>query len=123
MLRLASLWGFSTLKQTAIAKLADILDTNPVQALALANDLRNGVEEWLAPAITALARRDRPISRAEIDTLGIDLALKVMHVRERAFEGVPRVGEIWDARTRSLIPAKRATWDFAEDIEAVFGLS
>ena len=122
VLRLAALWGFTSIKSKAVAHIQSILEKDPVQAVFLANDPKNCLEHWMLPAVTALARRGSPLSTDEARVLGLDLALKVMHVRERAFEGVGRLGDIWNANIGKLVPPRRATWDFQQDIIEIFGI-
>ncbi|KIP02381.1 hypothetical protein PHLGIDRAFT_52609, partial [Phlebiopsis gigantea 11061_1 CR5-6] len=82
VLRLAALWGFASIKTKAIANLDGVLERDPLQAVKLADDPRTGLEGWMVPAVGALARRAAPLSPDEVRALGLELALKVMHVRE-----------------------------------------
>lgn len=120
VLRLAALWGFASIKAKAIANLDGVLGCDPLQAVKLADDPRTGLEGWMVPAVGALARRAAPLSPDEVRLLGLELALKVMHVRELAFEGVARLGSVWDAGAGRLVTPRREAWDFAEDIREVF---
>ena len=120
VLRLAALWEFSSIKTKAISNLQGVLDHDPLQAVLLADDPRIGLTEWMVPAVNALARRAAPLSLDEVRTLGPELALKIMHVRERAFEGIARIGSVWNDGARKFVTLRRETWDFTGDIREVF---
>ncbi|KAF8833800.1 hypothetical protein BDN67DRAFT_873446, partial [Paxillus ammoniavirescens] len=79
-LKLASLWDFDGVREKAIEAL-EALDITPVDKLALA--MQYNIEQWMIPAINAIAQRPEPIGVEDVDRLGLDVALKIALVREQ----------------------------------------
>lgn len=80
VLRLASMWDFLKIRQTAIEKLqARSLDLITKIELAHKYEIR----EWLFGAYLALGKRLEPLSVGEGQRLGFDFAIKMASVREQ----------------------------------------
>ncbi|PSR71747.1 hypothetical protein PHLCEN_2v12395 [Hermanssonia centrifuga] len=126
VLRLSSLWNFEFLRAKAINHLQPLITTDPLRALFLAMDgsLRLPSSQWQFPALVALVRRREPISQRDVEVLGIDAALKVGAIREKAFEIALGIGQIWDAKPgrNCFVSPTRATLDFTKEISEVFSL-
>jgi len=120
VLKLSAMWNFERIRGVAIDNLRSITETNPILAVAMAKQAN--VDDWLVPAIEALAKRDAPISIDEVEILGIEMALKIMQVRERAINIVAEHGDIWNAGKNMLIKPSRENLDFGKTIKDVFDL-
>lgn len=80
VLRLASMWDFIKIRQTAIEK----LQTRPLDLITkieLAHKYE--IREWLFGAYLALGKRIEPLSVEEGHRLGFDFAIKMASVREQ----------------------------------------
>lgn len=82
VLKLASLWGFDTIRQIAIDHLKK--SVSAVDRIVLAEMYDLDFESWSLHAMHVIVRRHRPISVAEGQRIGIEMALKLASVRERA---------------------------------------
>lgn len=84
-------------KESAIQKMTRLLESQPTKQVKLS--LEYGVEEWLVPGLQRLVRREEPLSRNDVDLIGLDYALKVMTLREecrceRSNWSIQRRGEV-----------------------------
>ncbi|KIJ63372.1 hypothetical protein HYDPIDRAFT_29621 [Hydnomerulius pinastri MD-312] len=79
VLKLATLWDFDGVRKTAINALA-VLPLSPVDKIVLATEYH--IQDWLVPAINAMAQRPEPIGLEDVNRLGLDFALKIASVRE-----------------------------------------
>ncbi|KAI5985623.1 hypothetical protein EDD15DRAFT_1626644 [Pisolithus albus] len=113
VLKLSTMWEFTTLREAAISWLGAAYQSDPVEKIVLAT--RYDIGEWLLPSLLALAQRADPISVEEGKRLGIETALKLASVREKfRLQGAEHVvvGDR-DPRTTLL--------DFTPVIRKVFG--
>ncbi|EIW80316.1 hypothetical protein CONPUDRAFT_105309 [Coniophora puteana RWD-64-598 SS2] len=110
VLKLSHQWEMSTIHQFAIGKMSS-LAMDPTDKLALA--LKYNIDVWIKPALNDLAKRSRPMTKRDVDLLGLGVVLKIAEVRESIikcpFSGVLTVG------TR-----QADQLDFGTRIEAVF---
>ncbi|KAI0072574.1 hypothetical protein K474DRAFT_1700885 [Panus rudis PR-1116 ss-1] len=83
VLKLATMWAFQAIRQTAIQSLATQLQTDPVEKINLAQAYN--IREWLIPTLNSLAQRRDMITSAEAERLGMDYTLKLVQVRERFY--------------------------------------
>ncbi|KAI8969401.1 hypothetical protein BD414DRAFT_503479 [Trametes punicea] len=82
VLKLSTIWQFTRLRRVAINKLTPLIQAaeDSVRWLSLAR--RYTVNEWLLPALQALAQRERALQLHEVEPLGIATVVKIAEVRE-----------------------------------------
>ncbi|KAH7907393.1 hypothetical protein BJ138DRAFT_1014582 [Hygrophoropsis aurantiaca] len=80
VLKLSTKWGFENARQQAIDQM-ESMSIDPIDKICLARDY--DVDEWLAPAVNDLVKREEPINVNDVDRLGLEFALKVAAIRER----------------------------------------
>lgn len=98
VLKLSTIWGFHSVRTTAIEKLADFASNDPVLKVILAK--KYDVSQWFVPAMEQLAQRDEPLTFADamrFEELGssefvLDFSLKIAAVRESAAGSRPKNG-------------------------------
>ncbi|TFK74681.1 hypothetical protein BDN72DRAFT_743787, partial [Pluteus cervinus] len=78
VLKLATMWEFSRVRDLAIANLPPLLD--PIEQVVISKEYH--IKEWLVPALNELAKRKEPISFEEGSRIGFDIALKLAAIRE-----------------------------------------
>ncbi|KIJ12541.1 hypothetical protein PAXINDRAFT_14616 [Paxillus involutus ATCC 200175] len=81
VLKLSTLWGFSTLRQAAFNRLSR--STTIPLAKKIALGYQYDVESWLLPTMNELVRRPEPITMEEAICMGFETALKLASVREK----------------------------------------
>ncbi|KAH0830150.1 hypothetical protein J3R83DRAFT_1498 [Lanmaoa asiatica] len=81
VLRLATLWGFDTIRKAAIDHLKVIL--SPASKIVIGKMYDLGFESWLLPAMHEIVRRHKSISVEEARRLGLDMTVKLASVREQ----------------------------------------
>ncbi|KAM5535775.1 hypothetical protein V8D89_010589 [Ganoderma adspersum] len=79
VLKLASLWQFSSLREKALKYLKS---ADCMTRLHIARQY--GVDDWFLPAVRDLISREEPLTGDEIGQLGLDFAAKVIALREEA---------------------------------------
>lgn len=115
VLKLLALWRFDIGKQRVLDILRDSADA--ITKVSLYEDLGLDVEEWLVPAVSALAQRPHPLTETEAERLGIKNTVKVFRVRESyTCAGCKRGGPGKNAPAGQT----RAEHDFAARIRYVF---
>ncbi|EIW78696.1 hypothetical protein CONPUDRAFT_60624, partial [Coniophora puteana RWD-64-598 SS2] len=80
VIKLSHRWEMSAVYQLALKRVSDLKDVDHVEKAAVA--LTYDIQEWIKSTINDIARRDEPLSRREVDILGIDTVLKIARVRE-----------------------------------------
>lgn len=84
VLKLTTMWEYAALRAIAISKLTSLLNNNNedvlVRWLCLAREY--GVQQWVFPALHALARRAQAIRLEEMEPLGIATVIKLAEIRE-----------------------------------------
>ncbi|KAH0830149.1 hypothetical protein J3R83DRAFT_1497 [Lanmaoa asiatica] len=89
ILRLATLWGFDTIRQAAIDHLK--VTSPPASRIAIGKTFDLDFESWSLPAMHEIVRRHDPINVEEAQHMGLDTTLKLASVRERvSFRARPR---------------------------------
>ncbi|TFY83755.1 hypothetical protein EWM64_g253 [Hericium alpestre] len=78
VLRLATLWSFSSIRKLPITRLEPI--ASPVDKIVFGRTYT--VDDWLVPGFDALCQREQPLSKEEGHRLGIDDAMLVASLRE-----------------------------------------
>ncbi|CAL1703064.1 unnamed protein product [Somion occarium] len=121
VLKLSSLWMFSRVRENAIQHLKSYHEKDPVHCLALS--LQFDIKEWMVPSLTALAKRPQPISSADVQTLGLECALKVCQLREMAIDIVGSYGQIYNPGRNLLIEPKREALNYSSAIHAIFDIN
>ena len=115
VLKLLALWRFNIGKQRVLAILRDSADA--FTKISLYEALGLDVEEWLVPAVSALAQRTQPLTEIEAERLGLKNTVKVFRVRESyTCAGCKRGGPGKNAPAGQ----SRAEHDFAARIRYVF---
>ena len=94
VLRLSTMWGFARIRAIAITKLSE-LSLDPIDKIILAK--QHNVDEWLAPALNEVARREASLCLDDVTRLepvvGWDFILKIAQVREsQARDGANTTG-------------------------------
>ncbi|TFK74680.1 hypothetical protein BDN72DRAFT_833209 [Pluteus cervinus] len=79
ILKLATLWEFTELRESAIDSLASII-TDPVDKVVMSKEYQ--IDGWLLPALNALAQREKAISFEEAGKIGYETAFKLTALRE-----------------------------------------
>jgi len=110
VLKLSHQWEMSTIHQFAIEKMSS-LAMDPVDKLALA--LKYNINVWIKPALNDLAKRSRPMTKRDVDLLGLDVVLRIAEVRESIVR-CPTTGRMTVGRRQS------DQLDFGTMIEEVF---
>ncbi|KAH7925678.1 hypothetical protein BV22DRAFT_1010702 [Leucogyrophana mollusca] len=87
VLKLSAMWKFESTKKLAVDHMSPMM-MDPVDKICLANDY--DVQQWLVPALDALATRKEPIGMKDAERLGMELTLKVAAIRERGTFSVTR---------------------------------
>ena len=87
VLKLSTLWQFTTLRAVAIENMTPLLKRSGGSAKWISLARTYSVREWLLPALHALARRQLPLQIYEVDLLGIETVLKMAEVRESYLAG------------------------------------
>ncbi|KAI0326136.1 hypothetical protein GY45DRAFT_150028 [Cubamyces sp. BRFM 1775] len=82
VLKLTTMWQFARQRRVAIDRLCPLLEAANIPARWLWLARQYDVDEWLFPALHALARRTQPIQVEEAESLGIATAIKMAEVRE-----------------------------------------
>lgn len=81
ILKLTTMWQFRGLRYVAISTLRSHLGKgDPVRWLSLAR--LYDVKEWMLPSLEALARRPKAVQLEEVESLGVETAIKMAEVRE-----------------------------------------
>ncbi|EIW80456.1 hypothetical protein CONPUDRAFT_56949, partial [Coniophora puteana RWD-64-598 SS2] len=79
VLKLSHLWGMEDISSLAVEKMSAFA-IDPVDKAALA--VQYDVKAWLTPALNNIARREKPLTKEDVDKLGLDFVLKIAEVRE-----------------------------------------
>lgn len=119
VLRLSTMWGFETLRDLAISTLSTLFSLpsfnsylDPVERACLARDYH--VDDWLLPALNALAQREDPLTVEEAMRLGWELAMQVANVRESFVA--------WNEKAAVGPRGSRAPIDYTRRIQHILGL-
>ncbi|EIW80270.1 hypothetical protein CONPUDRAFT_57507, partial [Coniophora puteana RWD-64-598 SS2] len=81
VLKLSDQWGMSSVRKFVLRNLNSKESMlGPLEKAGLALEL--DIKRWLVPSLEALARREEPLSRVEVERLGIEAVLKLAEVRE-----------------------------------------
>ena len=78
VLKLATQWGFASIRELSIDMLGCIV--SPVEKLTLAHAY--SVDEWLLPAYYALCGQAKPLTKEEGRRIGADSVILIHQVRE-----------------------------------------
>ncbi|KAF8834879.1 hypothetical protein BDN67DRAFT_959584 [Paxillus ammoniavirescens] len=81
VLKLSTLWGFSTLRQVAFNRLSRSTTISLAKKIALG--YQYDVQSWLLPTMNELVRRPESITMEEARCMGFEIALKLASVREK----------------------------------------
>ncbi|KAI0752082.1 hypothetical protein C8Q74DRAFT_353584 [Fomes fomentarius] len=84
VLKLASMWEFTSVRRRALIYLHE---EDAITRLVVARQY--DMPEWLFPALKELASRATPLTVEELNSLGLDVAVKVIALRE-AVRGSPK---------------------------------
>ncbi|KAM5533681.1 hypothetical protein V8D89_012648 [Ganoderma adspersum] len=87
VLKLASLWQFSSLREKALKYLKS---ADCMTRLHIARQY--GVDDWFLPAVRDLISREEPLTGDEIGQLGLDFAAKVIALRDEALLSLMGMG-------------------------------
>ncbi|KIY65850.1 hypothetical protein CYLTODRAFT_491994 [Cylindrobasidium torrendii FP15055 ss-10] len=82
VLKLSTMWGMSSTRQSAIQNLGRLATSDPVDAIVLAKTY--DVPEWLRSGYIELVKRVQPISVDEAQLIGAQSAIQLFHIREAA---------------------------------------
>src|SRR5882762_2998724 len=78
ILKLATQWGFTSIRELSVDALGRI--ASPVERLALAHAY--DIDEWLLPAYSSLCQRAEPLTTEEGRRIGVDDVVLISQVRE-----------------------------------------
>jgi len=79
VLKLSRQWGMEEISSLAVEKMSTF-SIDHVDRAALA--LQYNVKAWLTPALNNIARREKSLTKEDVDKLGLDVVLKMAEVRE-----------------------------------------
>ena len=106
-IKLAHRWEMDKVYRLAIKHASNLKDIDPVEKAAVA--FTYDIPDWIESTVNDIARRDEPVSRRDVDILGLDIALKIAEVREHI-------------NGRGLVGKRDAKHlDFRPEIQKVFG--
>lgn len=98
-----------------------MLSANPEVGLSAAERAGIGrdyeIHAWVLPALIELSRKERPISFAEGQALGMDWMVKLAEVREQYIPSNRDRARGWDEPEQT-----RQTWDCGALVRNVFSL-
>jgi hypothetical protein len=138
VLKLASAWEFSALRDAAIEQLSKVKELDLIEKLIIA--VRFHIDAWTLDTLNALAKRETPLSLSEVERLlpvvGLGYIVKIAQVREdisNVAQTVPgRANHNIYCQTcnanrtcmgsQYLAQGSRAQRDFTAVIQSVFGL-
>ena len=103
VLRLASAWQFDAIRKLALSQLDALIE--PHDRLILARIY--GIQSWVLPALESLVRRDRPLSRSEINDMEAGDIATIMEARERFY--VPSILQTRSRASTPEIPQRAST--------------
>ncbi|KAI5830530.1 hypothetical protein K523DRAFT_415815 [Schizophyllum commune Tattone D] len=89
VLRLASMWSVTSLRQVAIREIEP--NATPIDKIVLAREFGLG-EAWLLPAFVALCRSSEPLEYEDAERLGLRTVLEIVRINREAL----RSGESYD---------------------------
>jgi hypothetical protein len=74
------MWSFNRPRHDSIDALNNLIKS-PEHRISLSREF--DIPSWLVPALDSLVRRERPLSPADVQLLGLDWTLKVAALREK----------------------------------------
>ncbi|EIW55230.1 uncharacterized protein TRAVEDRAFT_130527 [Trametes versicolor FP-101664 SS1] len=116
ILKLTTMWQFHGLRYVAISTLRSHLGNgDPVRWLCLAR--LYDVKEWMLPSLEALARRPKAMQLEDVESLGVETAIKMAEVREsyRACSGAGGYNQY-----NNHILCARDKYNFSAEIKRLF---
>jgi hypothetical protein len=99
-------------KADAIQRMTPLLEKLP--AIQVKLSCEHDVVEWFVPGINRLAQGEGPLNKDDVESIGLDYAVKIMALRECRYDH--RYGR-WMSQ-----PGGRVSWDFSPTIKARFGI-
>ncbi|KAI0642640.1 hypothetical protein C8Q79DRAFT_917088 [Trametes meyenii] len=119
VLKLTTMWQFASLRRVSIDALTPLLGAaeDPARWISLAR--LYDVNEWLFPALHALARRTKALQFDEVEPLGLATAIKMAEVRE-SFVGC-RPNHTYISGGYSHSTESRNQHDFGAALRRLFG--
>lgn len=121
VLKLSSLWGFSSLREEAISQLSGST-MDPISWVELARKYR--VKEWLIAGYGDLVKRPASISMEESERLGWRTAIQLYQLREECIkrQSATMSGtRSWGGEENSrLLPIWSDNWNPTERVKVVF---
>jgi hypothetical protein len=115
ILELSKMWEFAGPYQCAITEIPK-LGISLARRISLARDYH--IPEWLLPGLIAYAQQDDTITADDVDVLGWDFVLKLLHARERMGNLRFLDEDGWEVYKPGI--KARVSHDFTESIEVVF---
>ncbi|KIM53368.1 hypothetical protein SCLCIDRAFT_39636, partial [Scleroderma citrinum Foug A] len=80
-LKLSQMWQFQQIHTIVLENLPNqSVEKSPTEKVALA--FQYDIKHWLLPGLNQLAQRSEPINVADVQLLGLEVALKTAAVRE-----------------------------------------
>jgi hypothetical protein len=81
VLHLADMWQIDDLRTEAIEEMSTKFN-EPAAVLQLLLADRYSIQDWIRPAVSHLTLRQTTLTVQEIEELGLELAVKVLHIRD-----------------------------------------
>jgi hypothetical protein len=81
VLHLADMWQIDDLRTEAIEEMSTKFN-EPAAVLQLLLADRYSIQDWIRPAVSHLMLRQTTLTVQEIEELGLELAVKVLHIRD-----------------------------------------
>lgn len=89
LLSIASRYDFDDIRERAIKEISSFRPPlEPVRMVELA--LRHDVPQWLEPGYCALCQRQQPMNEAEVNKVGLHLAVKISRARDLLRRSKPK---------------------------------
>ena len=120
ILKLLTMWRFSRGRQSVLEKLKTIAD--PITKVLLWEEHALDAEEWLIPAVTAIARREQSLTIEEGTRLGLENVIRISCIRETySCTCVRRNDQAWGCSNAKTCPSRGGGFFYAE-IKKAFGV-
>lgn len=118
VLRLAKMWNFENMEETAYDGLRTITQTDPVHAIQIARDFN--IHDLIDPSIWVLAFRENlSITDDEHAILGPDLVQRIKQTRQNAWLQSQLYGHVYNQNTGTMIPPERDDFEGTNVIQQI----
>jgi hypothetical protein len=115
------MWEFEEIREAVIQKIFES-EIDLVEKIALARD--HHIKDWLLPCLDAYTRRGESITAGDVNILGLDFVLKIVHVREMVVHSQSHPDCVMGVTPHNTVSysniENRHNHDFTEALHSVF---